>query len=77
MAHVKTLTKHGDCLALVIDRPLLDLLGVDEKTPLEIRTDGSTLIITPLVDEGRKEMFKEKLDKIRSRHGASLRKLAE
>ena len=37
---IKKLSKHGNSLALVIDRSILDLLGIDEKTSLEISTDG-------------------------------------
>ncbi|HET9364901.1 MAG TPA: AbrB/MazE/SpoVT family DNA-binding domain-containing protein [Candidatus Angelobacter sp.] len=46
---IKRLTKYGNCLALVIDRPVLSLLGIDVDTPLEITTpDGKKLEITPL-----------------------------
>jgi len=37
---VKRLTKHGNSMALVIDRPILELLNIDSETPLEISTDG-------------------------------------
>jgi antitoxin MazE len=46
---VKKLTKYGNCLALIIDRPVLELLGIEIDTPLEISTpDGKNLKITPL-----------------------------
>lgn len=49
---IKKLTKYGNCLALVIDRPVLNLLGIDVDTPLEITTpDGKKLEITPLKPE--------------------------
>ncbi len=38
---LKKLTKHGNSLALVIDRPILDLLKIDTETPLDISTDGN------------------------------------
>ena len=44
---VKKLTKHGNSLALVIDRPILDLLGIDADTPLSVTTDGKRLHIGP------------------------------
>jgi antitoxin component of MazEF toxin-antitoxin module len=44
---VKTLTKHGNNLALVIDKPILDLLKINTETPLELSTDGHRLIIAP------------------------------
>lgn len=45
---IKTLTKHGNSLALVIDRAILDLLRIDVETRLDISTDGRALIITPV-----------------------------
>ena len=42
---VKKLTKHGNSLALVIDRPILDLLKIDPETLLEVSTDGKQLIV--------------------------------
>jgi antitoxin component of MazEF toxin-antitoxin module len=35
---VKTLIKHGNSLALIIDKPALELLKIDENTPIEIST---------------------------------------
>ncbi len=44
---VKKLTRHGNSLALVIDKPILELLNITKDTPLEISTDGRSLIISP------------------------------
>ena len=44
---IKKLSKHGNSLALVIDRSILDLLGIDEQTALEVSTDGAALIVMP------------------------------
>lgn len=52
---IKTLTKHGNSLALVIDRAVLDLLSIQADTPLEISTDGQVLIITPVRNEKHKK----------------------
>ena len=49
---IKRLTKYGNSFALVIDRPVLSLLGIDVDTPLEITTpDGKKLEITPVKAE--------------------------
>lgn len=42
---IKHLTKHGNSLALVIEKPVLDLLNFSDKTPLQVVTDGTRLII--------------------------------
>ena len=74
---VKTLTKHGNSLALVIDRAILDLLKVDADTPLEISTDGDVLIIAPVRDMKRHEKFTKALDSVNKRYGRALKHLAE
>lgn len=45
---IKTLTKHGNRLALVIEKSILDQIGAD--TRFEISTDGQALILTPVKD---------------------------
>ena len=58
---LKKLTRHGNSLALVIDKGVLDLLNIDDQTPLEISTDGTLLLISPVRDEKRKKQFREAL----------------
>ena len=48
---VKRLTQHGNSAALIIDKPVLDLLNITMDTPLEIATDGSE--ISCIVDRAR------------------------
>lgn len=74
---IKHLTKHGNSLALVIDKALLEILNVSADTPLEIQTDGRALIITPAKDPKRRRAFRQSLDRVNERHGDALRKLAE
>jgi antitoxin component of MazEF toxin-antitoxin module len=74
---VKKLTRHGNSLALVIDKPVLDLLNITAETPLEIRTDGRALIIKPAVDPVRKKKVTAALEKTNRRYGRVLKKLAD
>ena len=74
---IKKLTRHGNSLALVIDKPVLELLNIDADTPLEITTDGRALVITPATDAPRRARFQSALDETNRRHGKALRKLAE
>lgn len=76
-AMIKKLTKHGNCLALVIDKPVLDLLKINAETPLEISTDGQVLIVAPAIDIERKAKFKAALETTNRRHGKALKRLAE
>ncbi len=74
---VKRVTKHGNSLALVIERPILELLRIDADTPLEISTDGESLIIYPIRDAQRQERFKKALESTNRRYSKALEKLAE
>jgi len=73
----KKLTKHGNSLALVIDRGVLDLLNIDAETPLNIKTDGKCLIVTPERDAARQKKFRDALAKVNRQYGPALKKLAE
>ncbi len=74
---IKTLIKHGNSLALVIDKPILELLNVTADTPLELVTNGDTLMISPVRDEERQKKLRASLDKINSKYSDDLRRLAE
>lgn len=73
----KTLTKHGNSYALIIDRAILELLKITPETPLEISTDGKTLTIAPAADSKRRTRVGSALTKTNQRYGRALKKLAE
>ena len=74
---IKKLVSHGNSAALIIDKPILDLLKVDMETPFEISTDGKNLIILPVENAMREVKFKKVLDKVNKLHGKTLKKLSE
>ncbi|MBI5843185.1 MAG: AbrB/MazE/SpoVT family DNA-binding domain-containing protein [Deltaproteobacteria bacterium] len=74
---IKTLTKHGNSLALVIEKPVLELLGADAGTPFDVTTDGQVLILSPVRDADRQEAFQAALDKVNTRYPKALKKLSE
>jgi antitoxin MazE len=74
---IKKLSKHGNSLALVIDRSILELLGIDEKTSLELSTDGESLVVAPVRDKKRKQKFEAALAASNERYGNALKRLAE
>jgi hypothetical protein len=45
---IKALRPVGNNLGLIIDRPILDLLGIDRRTQLRLGTDGKVLTIEPI-----------------------------
>jgi antitoxin component of MazEF toxin-antitoxin module len=76
-AMIKTLTKHGNSLALVIEKPVLELLGADAETPFDVTTDGQVLILSPIKDSGRSKALSAALAKVNARYPKALKKLAE
>ena len=74
---IKHLTKHGNSLALVIDKPILDLLGIDADTPLEVKTDGNALRVRPVRPGEGDKKFSAALARVKQRYGGALKRLAD
>jgi len=73
----KRLTRSGNSLALVIDRPLLEALEIDADTELELSTDGDVLVVTPLRDPKRRRRVAELVTEANAQYGGVFRRLAE
>ncbi|RLA61528.1 MAG: AbrB/MazE/SpoVT family DNA-binding domain-containing protein [Epsilonproteobacteria bacterium] len=73
---IKKLTKHGNSMALILDRALLEILKIGESTPLEITTDGKSLTISPVHDEKRARKLSKSLEKVNKKYGKALKKMA-
>ncbi len=73
----KCLTKTGNSLAVVIDRPILEATQIDADTELEVSTDGDVIVISPVRDADRTEKLKRGMDKIHARYQSVFRRLAE
>ena len=74
----KKLTNHGNSLALVIDRPILDLLKIDTATPLPISTDGTRLIVAPAAAPlARRKKFDAAQEWAQKRYGKAFEQLAK
>ncbi len=53
---LRTLKQHGNGYALVVEKNVMELLGMTPETPLEIRTDGRSLIVTPAAEPTAERM---------------------
>lgn len=73
---VKKLVKHGNSLALVIDKPVLDILKIRAETSLDISTDGEILIISPERAKKRQKRFKKAVAEANLKYGKMLKRLA-
>lgn len=74
---IKRLTRHGNSLALVIDRGVLDLLEIKADTPLSVTTDGRCLVVTPVRDPERQKRFRAALEEGNRKYGKMLKRLAD
>ncbi len=74
---VKTLTKHGNSYALIIDKPILELLRIGPDTPIEIRTDGNVLVLAPRRDPERRAELDRILEETNEQFGRALKNLAK
>jgi len=73
----KTLIKHGNSLALIIDKPILEMLQISADTPLELTSDGDALLVSPIRDRARQRRLRASQDKINRKFGDDLKRLAE
>lgn len=73
---IKKLSAVGNSLALIIERPILELLDITKDTPLEVKTDGEALIIRP-AKLTKKQRIRESTKRMMATHEATLQKLAK
>ena len=73
----KNLIKHGNSYALVIDKPILELLKATPQTSFEIITDGRSLLLTPIRSPEQEEKFEQAISMVHKRFGKAMKKLAE
>ena len=74
---IKKLSAVGNSLGLIIERPILDLLDITKDTPLEVKTDGETLIIRPMKEDTWIDRALAAADELMDAHDATYRKLAK
>jgi antitoxin component of MazEF toxin-antitoxin module len=74
---VKRLIQHGNSAALVIDKPILEMLNITNETVFEISTDGRNLILSPQNERSQEIDILNSLERINRQHGNVLRKLGE
>jgi len=74
---VKRLIQHGNSVALVIDKPIMEMLNISNDTTFEISTDGKNLILSPQSRPNQQNDIMNSLEKINKRYGKVLKKLGE
>ena len=74
---VKKLIQHGNSVALVIDKPIMEMLNITNETTFELSTDGRNLILSPQVENNQEINIIHSLEKINKKYGKVLKRLGE
>jgi antitoxin component of MazEF toxin-antitoxin module len=74
---VKKLIQHGNSVALVIDKPIMEMLKITNETTFELSTDGKNLILSPQVEGNQEINIINSLEKINRRYEKVLKRLGE
>ena len=73
----KKLTRTGNSLALVLDKKLLDRVGIDADTPVDVSTNGQVIVVSPVRDRRRTTRLKKVVTEAHKRYAGVFRRLAE
>ena len=74
---VKRLIQHGNSAALVIDKPIMEMLKITNETTFELSTDGKNLILSPQIEHSQEMNILISLEKINKKYGSVLKRLGE
>jgi antitoxin component of MazEF toxin-antitoxin module len=73
----RTLQRHGNSLALVIDKTLLEQLGIGPDTPLNVTVTGGVLTVAPVGAGVPRDEVADTLARLRPRYKKMLENLAK
>ena len=74
---VKRLIQHGNSVALIIDKPIMEMLKITNETTFELSTDGKNIILSPQIEHTQEKNILNSLDKINKKYGNVLKRLGE
>ncbi|MHB9294262.1 hypothetical protein Holit_03388 [Hollandina sp. SP2] len=74
---VKKLIQHGNSAALVIDKPIMEMLHITNETFFELSTDGKNIILSPQNTVTQENTILESLQKINKIYGNVSKRLGE
>ncbi len=73
----KKLTKHGNSVAVVIDQPILEMMGLEAGSEVDFSTDGKVLIMSPVSNLKHRKKVAAALEEVNKKYGRALKRLAE
>ncbi len=80
---IKRLSKHGNSLAILLDKPILDLLDVNENTQFKIKIEKGKIILEPVRQEpefltiSENKKLQKKYEELMKKYDAVFKKLAK
>ncbi len=75
---IKHLRKVGNSSALILDRAIMDLIGLEENGEVQLTVHNGSLVLTPANPKQiSPEQFERTLSRVVSRRRSALRRLAE
>jgi antitoxin component of MazEF toxin-antitoxin module len=75
---IKQLRKVGNSNALLLDRAVMELIGLEEKGQVQLTVHNGSLILTPArPKEVSPEQFEGTLSKVVAKRRSALKRLAE
>ena len=74
---ITRLTQTDASLALVVDESLLEALGLDAQTMLEVSTDGEVIVVRRVGDPTRAAKLVKAVTEAHERYGGVFKRLAE
>ena len=74
---IKKLTRTGNSVALVLDKALLEELGLNENAEVELSTNGQVLVVTPRRNPARERRFRKSVSKVNEKYAGLFRRLSE
>jgi antitoxin component of MazEF toxin-antitoxin module len=74
---IKRLRKVGNSNALILDRAIMELIGLEEDGAVELTVSDGSLIVTPAEpSRASQERFEESLNRVVRKRRTALRRLA-
>ena len=73
----KLLQRHGNSVALVFDKAMMDALNIDASTPLSITISGGVMTVAPVNVGVSSETLQETINELRPRYKEMLENLAK
>jgi antitoxin component of MazEF toxin-antitoxin module len=73
---IKKLVQHGNSSAIIIDKPIMEMLNITNETTFELGTDGKNIILSPQNSNQKVDVLKS-LQKINKKYEHVLKDLAD